>query len=466
MSRDSTRSGEVARLAVLAGLLAASVIGVAVGHRPALYATGLWSDGGQPTISPTFFDEPSASAQPVSAGLGLAQSAAPASEGPLPQKSTLAAALAAVPAKNLGTTTGVVLDGTTGQVLYARGQQTALIPASTNKLMTCLAALDALGPEHRFTTKVVQPAAGRIVLVGGGDPYLSQVGGKYPNPATSAGLAAQTAAALKKAGTTSVTLGYDASLFSGPEWHPSWPAGYADQVTRVSALWIDQGRATPTGPVTDTPAATAATTFAAQLRKAGITVTGKPVAAKGAGAQLAAVQSLPVRTLVQEVLVHSDNSAAEVLLRQVGVADKQPGSFAGGAKAASARLAKLGVPMAGTRIADGSGLSRDNRQTALALATALDRAVRTEDLRALVEGLPTAGATGTLGARFYTDQAVAGRGWVHAKTGTLSKVSTLAGVTRTRSGRDVVFAFMANNQTDEWGVRNWLDASASAVTAS
>ena len=47
------------------------------------------------------------------------------------------------------------------------------VPASTTKLLTGLAALEALGPDARFRTTVVQ-VDGRIVLVGGGDPALSQ----------------------------------------------------------------------------------------------------------------------------------------------------------------------------------------------------------------------------------------------------------------------------------------------------
>lgn len=472
MSRDRARSREAIRLGVLAAVVAASVAGVAIGGRPALHATGLWSDQGSATVSPTFFDPtPSGSASTGAerSGFGVAQSAAPASQGPVPGTAALAAAINALPTNGLGTTAGVVLDAGTGAVLYAKGQQQALIPASTNKVMTCLAALDALGPDHRFTTKVVLANPSRVVLVGGGDPYLSQTGGTYPNPATSAQLAAQTAAALKKAGTTKVSLGYDESLFSGPNWHSSWPDGYHDQVTTISSLWVDHGRATANGPVTRTPALTAAQVFAAQLSKQGITVVGAPVASPGAGTktgatQVAAVQSLPLRTIVQEVLTHSDNSGAELLLRQVGIADGQGGSFSGGAKAVTARLAKLGVPTAGVRVSDGSGLSRDNRETALALATAMQVAADSDPLRALVEGLPTAGVSGTLGTRFYADQALAGRGWVHAKTGTLSKVSALAGVTRTAKGRDVVFAFVANNQTDEWGVRNWLDGVGAAIT--
>ena len=98
-------------------------------------------------------------------------------------------------------------------------------------------------------------------------------------------------------------------------------------------------------------------------------------------------------------------------------------------------------------------------------ARTLQKAATTPRLAPLAEGLPAAGGTGTLGARFYGPTATSGRGWVRAKTGTLTGVSTLAGRTRTASGGEVVFAFMSNQSKQEWGVRNWLDQMASVVTS-
>ena len=101
MSRDRARSREAIRLGVLAAVVAASVAGVAVGGRPALHATGLWSDRGSATVSPTFFDPTpsgSASTGAEGSGFGVAQSAAPASQGPVPGTAALAAAIKNPPA--------------------------------------------------------------------------------------------------------------------------------------------------------------------------------------------------------------------------------------------------------------------------------------------------------------------------------------------------------------------------------
>ena len=73
-----------------------------------------------------------------------------------------------------------VADAATGEVLYARNADLPLIPASNLKLVTTAAALDVLGPDHRFETALYfdgdesQPDTlrGDLVLVGGGDPSL------------------------------------------------------------------------------------------------------------------------------------------------------------------------------------------------------------------------------------------------------------------------------------------------------
>lgn len=452
-------------LALVTGLLA---IAGAIWWRPALYASGLWVDGGQPTVSPTFFDDPSASSSPTgsSQGDGVVGSAAAAPTGTDPTATGLARALGSIPATGMGTVTGIVQDATTGKVLWQQKSTTGQVPASTMKLLTCVAALQALGPDATFTTRVAQPSATGIVLVGGGDPYLASVPGTgYPRPAATATLAAQTAAALKAKGITKVTLGYDESLFTGPGWHPAWPASYHDQVSTIGALWVDKGVPAAGQQPSATPGLTAATIFAAQLKANGITVAGPPAATKAAttAPTVASVSSLPVRTLVAQTLLHSDNSAAEVLARHVGVATGNGGSFTGAVKGVQAELVALGSWRTGARLTDGSGLSRSNLVPAAMLTDVLHRAATTPKLSSLLEGLPSAGVTGTLGSRFYTPESTAGRGTVTAKTGTLTGVSTLAGHVRSRSGGDLVFAFMANNPTKEWEVREYLDQLSATV---
>ncbi|MGI9591249.1 MAG: D-alanyl-D-alanine carboxypeptidase/D-alanyl-D-alanine endopeptidase [Myxococcota bacterium] len=113
----------------------------------------------------------------------------------------------------------LVVDASTGEVLYARDPDKALVPASNMKVLTALAALSALGPAHRFETAIyadapLDPAGGveRLYVQGGGDPAL-----------TSEDLW-RLAADLRRAGLRQVRGGLvlDASLFDDETWHPSW----------------------------------------------------------------------------------------------------------------------------------------------------------------------------------------------------------------------------------------------------
>src|SRR4051794_14755142 len=109
-------------------------------------------------------------------------------------------------ARRLGPRVTVLVAGVDGHPVQSEGPR-LVTPASTLKLLTCLAALKALGPEHRFTTSVVR-RGGQVVLVGGGDPLLTvRDHGDYPHEADLTTLARQTARALGKRHRTKVRLG-------------------------------------------------------------------------------------------------------------------------------------------------------------------------------------------------------------------------------------------------------------------
>jgi D-alanyl-D-alanine carboxypeptidase/D-alanyl-D-alanine-endopeptidase (penicillin-binding protein 4) len=369
-----------------------------------------------------------------------------------------------------GVYSGSVVDVGTGKTLFAHRAGTAEIPASVNKLLSSGAALAELGPEHRFTTKVVLGGKKQIILVGGGDPYLASktTATTYPARASVADLAKKTAVVLKQAKLTSVALGYDASLFRGPAWNPTWPTGYANQVTATSALWVDEGRLAggSPGPRTSDPSGQAAKTFAAALKKQGIKVTEvTKTEAEKTDRTVAAVQSMPLERIVEQVLMSSDNDAAEVLFRQVAVAAGRPGSIKEARKQIKVTLTELKAWHEDTVVHDGSGLSRDNEIGANTLSRLLRLAAQEShpELRGLITGLPVAGVEGSLKYRFSTDDAVAARGMVRGKTGTLRQVYSLAGFVRTTDGTLVVYAFITNGATSEYAAKTWLDEVTASV---
>ncbi len=345
---------------------------------------------------------------------------------------------------------------TDGTVVYRHGSG-PVTPASTTKLLTAVAALQALGPEHRFATSVAATSRpGRLVLVGGGDPLLArdrQPADLYPARADLTTLARTTARALAEAGRDRVRVGFDTTLFRGPAVNPRWQPSYVpdDVVSPISPLWVDEGRqrAGFSDRATD-PARAATSVFVRALERHGVTVVGKvtravaPPASSG-GRTLAQVRGAPLDEVVQHVLEVSDNEGAEVLARQVAVAQGEPASFVGAARAVRQVLGGLGVPLAGARMYDGSGLSRQNRlqpATLLGVVRVASDAERPQ-LRAAVVDLPVAGFTGSLATRFQTGDR-AGLGTVRAKTGTLTGVHGLAGTATTRNGAVVAFVAVAD----------------------
>jgi serine-type D-Ala-D-Ala carboxypeptidase/endopeptidase (penicillin-binding protein 4) len=413
------------------------------------------------------------------AGTVLAPGAA---AGLLPTASGLRSALASpLSAAALGPqVSAVVADPASGRVLLSEDGGRLSTPASTTKLATSVAALAVLGANATFTTRVVHGASpDDIILVGGGDPTLAVnrfPAQDYPQPATLASLAAATARALKSEGRTSVSVGYDASLYTGPGLAPGWPGAYVTtgNVTPIAALEVDQGRLTTAGtpedsddpynlrPRTTDPAGMAAASFTGLLAGDGIHVTGSPVAqaAPAHASGIASVSSPPLSAIVGQMLEESNNVIAENLARQVALATGQPASFSGAAAAVIRELRRLGVG-SGLHLVDGSGLSPQDAIAPAALVKVLELAINDSRVRALLAGLPVAGFSGTLSAGQSVFSGIGGAalGTVRAKTGNLGTVTALAGLVTDKNGTTLVFAFMA----DQIPAAGMLRAAANAI---
>src|SRR5262245_21119169 len=378
----------------------------------------------------------------------------------------------------------LVTDLSSGQALYQHDATAGFTPASTTKIATAVAALETLGPQHRFSTRVMigrgsdaGASHARIVLSGGGDPTLAvrrYPAGDYPQPATLSSLAAATARALRAKGIGSVSVSYDGSIFGGPTVAKGWKGiGVAGNyissgnVAPVTGLEVDQGRLTARGFPQDsddagnyrarslTPSQDAAKAFAQLLRKDGISVRGKPseASAPARATELAAVRSPALAAIVQQMLTESNNVIAETLARHVAVVTGRPGTFAGASAAVMAAAAKLNVH--GLHLYDGSGLSPMDRISPRALVSLVGVAARSgARLRPVITGLPVAGFSGTLGpGSLFGPFGKAGLGMVRAKTGNLNHVATLAGVAMTTHGQLLAFAFMGNDIPDSLGTQ-------------
>ncbi len=351
-----------------------------------------------------------------------------------------------------------------GRVLYQDHADLAVIPASNMKLVTATALLDKLGPSYTFQTdlKVLQEPVhgvvhGNLYLVGGGDPVLrlssDAPGGPGPAPYSNvAGLVKE----LKSAGVHQVTGSVvgDDSRYDSLRTVPGWPARYEQEedVGPLSALDVDDGLATAGGGLNLglPPAVQASGILTNLLHSGGVHVAGGPTAGKTppGSTVVAKLVSPPLDQILGVVLRASDDTAMELMTKELGFRERGIGSTASGTAVIRADLAADHLPLGGFANPDGSGLSRSDRVTCALLVALLERAGPDG---VLVKDLPLAGRSGTLVGEL-TGTIAAGR--VYAKTGTLDDVKALSGWVEPLKGQGggnpdlaapVVFATVLND---------------------
>ena len=306
-----------------------------------------------------------------------------------------------------------------------------VIPASNLKILIAAVAIEALGVEHTFTTKVVGAAPangvvqGDVYLVGGGDPLLSS--NWYPtsnmerlpvfNPTSLDELARQLAAS----GVTSIqgsVIG-DGSRYDDELFAPGWGDGVGGiEAGPYDALLVNDARVLGDEQRADDPNEAGAREFARLLQERGVSVSGGAAVgtAPPGSSELASIQSQPLPAVLAEMLTNSDNNTAELVLKEIGFATSGQGTRQAGIDAANATLASWGVDLTGLVVADGSGLSLDNRITCTTLLQVLQHVTYDSPVGA---GLAIGGETGTL-ADVFGDTTVAGR--IRGKTGTLNNI--------------------------------------------
>jgi serine-type D-Ala-D-Ala carboxypeptidase/endopeptidase (penicillin-binding protein 4) len=374
----------------------------------------------------------------LAALLGFLALAAPAAgvagstqETPLQRR--LARALV-VPHVPVARSAAIALDLSTGELLFAQNGSRSVAPASNEKLPLTYAALARLGPTFRIDTEVLGQGtqsgttwSGALVLKGNGDPTLSR--------ADLRSLALQ----VRATGVRRITGGVvgDESSYDTRRTVAGWkPSFYIGESAPISALVVDRARVGSY--TTRNPALSAATAFRTALRTAGISVAGTVRVGRAQDwlEPIATVSSPTLATMIRFMDRESDNFTAEMLLKQLGLAELGRGTSAAGASIVMEALSEAGVPTAGVRIVDGSGLSRLDRLTTNALGAVLRAAWDDPVIRTyLVAALPVAGVNGTLRSRLGRAPT---RGRVLAKTGTTSEASALSGYVADRYAFAVV----------------------------
>lgn len=379
----------------------------------------------------------------------------------------------------LGALSGQVLDPATGTVLWQRKPGSALVPGSSAKLLTASAALLVLDHQAQLhTTVLAGEVPGTVVLRGGGDPTLS---GAAPGTATgypgAARLDELVSQVLASTPVPITRVLVDTSRYTGDGLAPGWQPGdvAGGYIAPIEPVMLDGGRADRTQDVSPRAAKPGAAAARELARRLGADPDTVAVGSAPPDAMvLGEVSSPAMEELIATALRQSDNVLAEVLAREVARKTGAQPSFSGASQAVLSVLRQHSFDVSGATLVDGSGLSTNDAIPVTLLTELLAAATgpagspadgahpsRTVALRPLLVGLPVAGGSGTLADRYHGPTA-GGRGWVRAKTGTLTGVTSLAGTVLDAEGRVLVFALVSNGPNPAT-VRPRLDALAAGL---
>ena len=342
---------------------------------------------------------------------------------------------------------------------------TSLAPASTMKIITAASTLLTVGPEFRFTTRLEAgpdstgpggTVSGPAYLIGAGDPMLATRAYSRANLDRLGTPLEELARNVRDQGTTRITGGVvvDETLFDRERMGPMWKSSYRWECPPLSGIATNQNRSN-NGSNVASPAIAAGQRLVAALRKAGVSVSGRVRAGRDApgGKIIGQVRSEPVARIVRFMNLHSDNFTAEVLTKDVGVYGAGIGATRTGTARAENLLLERGILKATDNFVDGSGLSHSNRVSASTLVGVLrDAHAHPQWGRVLIDSMPQ-GGEGTLIRRL---RGPAVRYRVHAKTGYINGVASLAGTVTSRAGVPYAFAFLMNT-SDVRGAQTTMD---------
>lgn len=350
---------------------------------------------------------------------------------------------------------GRVVDVDSGESVWSRGGPVGLRPASSTKVLTALSAVQVLGADYRFRTRVLQPKThdDRVYLEGRGDPTMSTARLKS--------LATSTANRLDAQGVKDIYLRVDDSFFPAPTSAHGWEAGdVPEYVAPVRALVVDQKNSMDTS-------MQAAKVYADALRARGIGIRSTTRMKAPATARQVTYRTSPVlRTVIADMLRVSQNDYAEALAWTTALE-------AGGSRTWEAvnwrtrrEVARYGITTSGMKLYDGSGLSRANRISATTLSSLMAKLYTDRQMKPIVfrdDALPIAGRTGTLENRFGTPPSSCAVGRVRAKTGSLRDTTVLTGIATGTDGRTRAFAFLSGDRDNTAAVRQRIDELAATT---
>ena len=361
-------------------------------------------------------------------------------------------------------------------------------PASLLKLATTTAAILRFGPDHRFVTRLIGSRArsgrtGTVWLVGGGDPtfasaayrkehFIPKPDDPIPVPVFASGSPTVEAFAQRilNAGIRRIAgdLIVDDTLFDGRRTQPGWIPDYQrndPDIGNISGLTVNEGYADVKGDhVHPDPAVSAGTLLKAALAARGVVVTGAVHhghVPRGR-TELARVSSPPLSEIVQYTNRYSANYPAEMLLKNLAAQFGGAGTTVRGAAVVRAALAKIGIPLDGFGMYDGSGLSLLNRARPRTLGAILEWIVTDDGANGNVlrASLPVAGGPGTLFKRMNKPPTLNN---LRGKTGFIRHVRGMAGWVTPADGVPLVYVALFNDVPRPLALTTPLDLIGTAL---
>lgn len=316
-----------------------------------------------------------------------------------------------IPQPVLGNPSAIVMDEATGEIVYERNINAGRKPASILKIISAAAAYTYLKPSDSYTTTVYSGVeSGTVVIKGSLDPWMSydcKVAAKMHR--TCLGNIQSQAYAVLKANS-------DASTHISTIYYSRL---YTVEAERLKSYF--------------------------KTKKASIHVveiSSNDVKKKIASATYSST-SPTLQTILDWTLTWSDNVLAERIAHKAAVAAGNTTDIPGLSKTFKTLLSNLGVSTTGLVVKDASGLSKENRVTALQMAQLLKVIHDNPLFTPLIKGLPVSGISGTLETRFIKTAPNA-IGLVRAKTGTLNGTANMAGFFES-GDREFIFVIIADS---------------------
>jgi len=244
--------------------------------------------------------------------------------------------------------------------------------------------------------------------------------------------------------------------------------------SRQILVWgsIPVGHASIAEPLAvDDPALYAAYALHDALTRRGVSVTGSAVArhrlatedyVPSAGAVVASRTSPLLVDLLQVMDKVSQNLFAELMLREVGRAQRHMATREAGLEELDAMIVEMGGTKDEARLEDGSGLSRNALVTPRLMTKLLAYLFAGKYREEWISLLPVGGEDGTLRRRLCC---VADGLGIRAKTGSLSRALALSGYADSKTQGRLAFSILVNDfSTPLAEVRQWIDKIATALT--